>query len=165
MNNIDLILERSNVDDKDYIKSLYQYYLHDLSEFNESLQLNSTGSFDNSFIDLYYCDDHLIPLKITLGSSIIGFILCSISSGQVVDHVIQDTFILRSHRNKVFCVLALKQLFDLYPGKFGLDILIKNEPAKLFWRNLLDRLGRNYTSHEVIETGDLCIRMIFDSRK
>ena len=163
MKNKDSKLERSSVDDKDFIKNIYQYYLHDLSEFNDSLQHNSMGLFDNSFVDSYYSEDNLIPLKITLKNSIIGFILCSI--GQKVDYVIQDIFILRNYRNRGLCKLALKQLFDLYPGKFGLDVLMGNEPAKLFWEHCLEHLGINYTSYEVIEDGELGIRLIFDSRK
>jgi len=160
---INFKLERSSVDDKDFIKNLYQYYVHDLSEFSDSLQLNSMGLFDNSFVDSYYYEENLKPLKITLENSIIGFIFCSI--GQKVDYVIQDIFILRNYRNRELGKFALKQLFDLYHGKFGLDILIKNEPAKLFWTHCLEHLGIKYTSHEVIEDGDLCIRLIFDSTK
>jgi predicted acetyltransferase len=158
-------LERSVVDDKEFIKNIHQYHLHDLSEYNHCLQLNSTGLFDNSFVDSYYCEDNLIPLKITLENSIIGFIFCSISSGQKVEYIIQDAFILRSYRNKGLCKLALKQLFNLYPGKYGLGILMKNEPAKLFWKHCLEHLGINYTSDEVIVDGNLCIRLFFDSRK
>ena len=165
MKNIDFKLERSSVDDKDFIKNIYQSYLHDLSEFNDCLQVNSLGLFDNSFVDSYYYEDNLIPLKITLENNIIGFIFCSISSGQKVDYIIQDVFILRNYRNRGLCKLALKQLFDLYSGKFGLDVLMKNEPAKLFWKHCLEHLGINYTSYEVIEDGTLCIRLIFDSRK
>ncbi len=72
MKNIDFKLVRSSVVDKDFIKNIYQYYLHDLSEFNDCLQLDSMGLFNNPFVDLYYCEDNLIPLKITLENNIIG---------------------------------------------------------------------------------------------
>ena len=163
MKNKDSKLERSSVDDKDFIKNIYQYYLHDLSEFNDSLQHNSMGLFDNSFVDSYYSEDNLIPLKITLKNSIIGFILCSI--GQKVDYVIQDIFILRNYRKRGLGKLALKQLLDLYRGRFGLDILIKNEPAKLFWTRCLEHFGINNISSEVIEDKDIVIRLFFDSTK
>ena len=87
MKDIDLKLEHSIVDDKEFIKNIHQNYLHDLSEFNDTLQPNSMGLFDNSFIDSYYHEDNLIPLKITLDNNIIGFVF--ISSGQTVDYVIQ----------------------------------------------------------------------------
>ena len=111
MKNIDSKLERSSVDDKDIINNLYQYYVHDLSEFNDNLQPDSMGLFDVSFVDSYYSEDNLIPLKITLENSIIGFVFCSI--GKKVDYVIQDIFILRNYRNRGLGKLALKQLFDL----------------------------------------------------
>jgi predicted acetyltransferase len=163
MKNADLKLERSGVDDKDFIKNIYQHYLHDLSEFNDSLQLNAIGLFDNSFVDSFYCKDNLIPLKITLANSIIGFLFCS--KGQKVDYIIQEVFILRSYRNRGLGTVALQQLFALYPGRYGIVILMKNEPAKLFWTHCLEHLGINYTSSEVIEDGQLCIRLIFDSIK
>ena len=163
MKNTDLKLERSNVDDKDVIKNMYQYYVHDLSEFNDNLHVDSMGLFDTSFVDRYYCEDDLIPLKITLENSTIGFLNCSI--GQKVDYVIQDIFILRNYRNRGLGKLALKQFFDLYRGRFGLDILIKNEPAKLFWEHCLEHFGINNISSEVIEDEDIVIRLFFDSKK
>ncbi len=163
MKDIDFKLERSVVDDKEFIKNIYQYYLHDLSEFNDALQPNSMGLFDNSFIDSYYHEDNLIPLKITLDNNIIGFVF--ISSGQTVDYVIQDVFILRNYRNRGLGELVLKKLFDLYPGKFGLVVLIKNKPAELFWKRCLEHLDIEYISEELIADGELCIRLIFDSIK
>jgi len=163
MKNTDLKLERAGIDDKDFIKNLYQHYMHDLSEFNDSLQPDAMGLFDNSFVDSYYCKDNLIPLKITLANSIIGFLFCS--KGQKVDYIIQDIFILKNYRNRGLGKLAVEQLFALYPGRFGLGVLIKNASAKLFWTHCLEHLGINYTSSEVIEDGQLCIRLIFDSRK
>ncbi|OHB58397.1 MAG: hypothetical protein A2173_08780 [Planctomycetes bacterium RBG_13_44_8b] len=162
MENINLKLERSTIDDKDVLKNLYLYYAHDLSEFNDSLKTDPNGLFGNS-IDLYFNDGRLIPLKIILENSIIGFLFCS--KGQTVDYVIQDMFILRNYRNRGLGKLALKQLFSLYPGKFGLDILIKNTPAKLFWTHCLEHLGINYTSSELISDGQLGTRLFFNSRK
>jgi predicted acetyltransferase len=162
MKNADLKLERSTIDDKDVLKNLYLYYAHDLSEFNDSLKTDPNGLFGNS-IDLYFNDDRLIPLKIILDNSIIGFLFCS--TGQKVDYIVQEMFILRNYRNRGLGKLALKQLFNLYPGRYGLVILMKNEPAKLFWTHCLEHLGINYTSSEVIEDGQLCTRLIFDSRK
>ena len=165
MKNINIKLERSVVADKELIKNIHQYYLHDLSEYNHCLLPNSTGLFDNSFVDSYYYDDNLIPLKITLENSVIGFIFCSISPGPKVEYIIQDAFILRGYRNRGLCKLALKQLFNLYPGKYGLVILMKNEPAKLFWKHCLEHLGISYTSDEVFVDENLCLRLIFDSKK
>ena len=165
MKNADLKLERAGVDDKDFIKNLYQHYLHDLSEFNDSLKVDSAGLFDNSFLDPYFNDDNLILLKIIFDNSIIGFIFCSTFPQQTVDCIIQEMFILRNYRNRGLGKFALKQFFNLYSGKFGLYILIKNTPAKLFWTRYLEQSGINYTSSEVIEDGQLCIRLIFDSRK
>lgn len=153
------------MDDKEFIKNIYQYYLHDLSEYNHCLLPNSTGLFDNSFVDSYYYNDNLIPLKITLKNSIIGFIFCSISSGPKVKYIIQDVFILRSYRNRGLCKLALKQLFKFYPGKYGLVILKKNEPAKLFWKRCLKYLDINYTSDDAVVDDTLCNRIFFDSER
>jgi predicted acetyltransferase len=161
MKNTDLKLERSGVDDKDFIKNLYQLYLQDLSEFKASLQCNAMGSFYNSFVDSFYCKDNLIPLKITFANSIVGFLFCS--TGRTVDYIIQDIFILKNYRNRGFGKVALQQLFALYPGRYGLFILMKNTPAKLFWMRCLECLGINYTSDEIVEDGEHCIKFIFDS--
>jgi predicted acetyltransferase len=163
--NINIKLERSVADDKEFIKNIHQHYLHDLSEYNHCLQLNSAGLFDNSFVDSYYCDDNLIPLKITLENNIIGFIFCSISSGPKVEYIIQDVFILKGYRNRGLCKSALEQLFNIYPGRYGLVILMNNEPAKSFWEQCLKRLGINYTSDEAVVDENLCLRLFFDSRK
>jgi predicted acetyltransferase len=157
-------LERSVVDDKEFIKNIYQYYLHDLSEYNHCLLPDSNGLFDNSFVDSYYCDENLIPFKITLKNSIIGSIFCSISSGQKVDYIIQDIFIMRGYRNRGLCKSVLKQLFRLYPGKYGLVILMKNKPAKLFWKRCLKYFNINYTSDDAVVDETPCTRIFFDSK-
>lgn len=163
MEDMDLRLEGAGVDDKDVIMNMYQYYVHDLSEFNDSLQVDSVGRFDTAFFESYFYEDNIIPLKITFENSIIGFIICT--TGRKVDYVIQDTFILRNYRKRGFGRLALKQLFGLYQGRFGLDILIKNEPAKLFWENCLEGFGVKDVRSEVIEEdGDIVTRLFFDYR-
>ena len=163
--NTNVKLELPVDDDKEFIKNIHKHYLHDLSEFNHDLQINSAGVFDNSFIDSYFYEDNQIPLKITLENTIIGFIFCSISSGPKVKYIIQDVFVLRSYRNRGVCKSALKQLFNLYPGKYGLVILMKNEPAKLFWNRCLEHLGISYTSDKAVVDGNPCIRLFFDSEK
>ena len=154
-------LEIACVDDKDFMRNIYQAYLHDLSEFNDSLELDCKGLFDDSWIDSYYYKDNLMPFKITLDGRVIGFIFCSI--GETVDYIVQDIFILRNYRNKGLSKLALKQLFNIYKGTFGLDVLITNEPAMLFWKNCLKDFKIYYTTSKVGSESERCMRFFFDT--
>ena len=159
---MDIKLEHSTIEDREHIKKLYQLYAHDLSEFVD-VQLNSEGLFDDSVVDNYYSDGQLKPLKIKQQGRIVGFIFCS--TGQTVDYVIQEFFILRNYRRQGLARQALKQLLTLYEGTFGFVVLIKNKPAQLFWENILKYYGINYTKDEMTADGELCFKYVMDNNK
>jgi predicted acetyltransferase len=159
---IDVQLEHSTVEDKEYIKKLYQLYAHDLSEFVDA-QLDSEGLFDDSFVDNYYDGGQLKSLKIKQQDRIIGFIFCS--TGQTVDYVIQEFFVLRNYRRQGLARQALKQFFALYDGKIGFVVLKKNKPAQLFWGNIFKYYGINYTKDETTADGELCLKYIMDAKE
>lgn len=68
-------IEEAQVKDKEKIKNLFQFYLHDLSEFAETLNVNSQGKFENNDVDTFFGMENAISMTIKIKDEVIGFIL------------------------------------------------------------------------------------------
>lgn len=148
-------LEEIQEKDKEMIKNLFQFYLHDLSEFAETLNVNSQGKFDNNDVDTFFGMEKAISMMIKIKDEVIGFIF--IIKGKTMDYIINEIFILRKHRSKGIGKIVINKLFELYPGKYGLVILAKNKPARSFWRSVYDEHNIEYEENEVIFDTEVCV--------
>lgn len=158
-----LELAPAKPEDRTFIKNIYPFYLHDLSEFTEDIQPGADGTFDVDYVDTYFDEPDHTCLNITLDGRIIGFILLSKFENAKVDYVIQEAFVLRGFRGKGFGKIIFAKLLELYTGKFALYVLDRNEPAKHFWQRSLVHLGLSFEQEEITEDGAEFVRMIFTS--
>ncbi len=154
-------ITEADVKDKEKLKNLFQYYLHDLSEYTDTLNVNSQGKFDNNDVDVFFDEINFIPMKIKVEEEIIGFIFLNHSMGKVVDYIINDIFILRKYRNKGIGKIVINKLFELYPGKYGLIELIKNKPAIKFWHSVFNDKNLKYEESKIVSDGEDCIMQKF----
>ncbi|MFJ8260496.1 hypothetical protein ACIQ4I_00840 [Rummeliibacillus sp. NPDC094406] len=53
-NEIHIELIEANSENKNILENLFQYYLHDLSEYTENLSLESDGKFDSGDVELFF---------------------------------------------------------------------------------------------------------------
>ncbi|MEJ8547984.1 GNAT family N-acetyltransferase [Brevibacillus borstelensis] len=124
---------------KEILLNLYQLYLHDLSEYSSYIEIGSHGLFDFGNNHLYWeKKDSLYPYLIIHNGLPVGFILLA---GQPytfpdTDYSLQEIFLLRNHRRKGLGRQAIRQLFNIHPGKYYVCQLAKNNPALSFFRNL-----------------------------
>lgn len=150
-------LTKADANDREKLKNLFQFYLHDLSEYTDALSVNSQGEFDNNDVDLFFDEANLIPLAIKIEKEVIGFIFLNCSKGSVVDYIINDLFILRKYRKRGIGKVVIDKLFDLYPGKYGLLELINNKPAIKFWHAVFQDKNIEYEEREVVSDGEVCL--------
>lgn len=146
--------------DKEKLKNLFQFYLHDLSEYSDALNVNSQCKFDDSDVDVFFDETNLIPMTIKIKEAIIGFIFLNHSMG-TVDYVINDIFILRKYRNRGLGKIVIDKLFKLYPGKYGLLELIRNKPAITFWHSVFNDKNLEYEESEIVSDGEDCLMQKF----
>ncbi|HWI48391.1 MAG TPA: GNAT family N-acetyltransferase [Rummeliibacillus sp.] len=154
-NEIDIKLIEANSEDKNILENLFQYYLHDLSEYTENLGLESDGRFDITDIELFITQDNLLPIKILLNNEIIGFIF--LIKGKTVDYVINDMFILRKFRSKGLGKVVTKIIFDQYKGSYAVMQLVNNKPAITFWHTIYHNSQIEYEENEMVSGEDLCL--------
>ncbi len=154
-------IAEADVKDKEKLKNLFQFYLHDLSEYTDALNVNSQGKFDNNDVDTFFDEANLIPMTIKIREEIIGFIFLNHSMGKVVDYIINDIFILRKYRNRGIGKVVIDKLFKLYSGNYGLLELIKNKPAIKFWHSVFNDKNLKYEESEIVSDGEDCLMQKF----
>lgn len=155
-------IEKAQVKDKEKISNLFQFYLHDLSEFAETLNVNSQGKFENNDVDTFFEMENAISMTINVKDVVVGFIF--IIKGKTVDYIINEIFILRKYRSKGIGKIVINKLFESYPGKYGLAILAKNKPAIRFWNSVYDEHNIDYEENEAIYDTEVCISHRFTIR-
>lgn len=145
--------------DKNALKNMHQLYLHDLSEYTDSLDINADGIFETDDIDTYYEMDSLFPILIECNKNIVGFVLLNTPpyAPKGYDYYINDFFILRKFRGQGIGKATAKKLFQTYSGKFAMVQLARNHTAINFWKRVLNENTIEYEEKEKIEDGEPCI--------
>ena len=155
-------LKKAEEADKKMLTNLHQLYLHDLSAYIRSLNVNREGVFETDDIDTFYQVDALIPLVIEYEGKTAGFILLNTPPYAKGDYYINDFFILRKYRGLGIGKLTVKVLFETYKGKYSMMELGTNLPAISFWKKVLTENGIKYEEQEVMDGEDACLVQVFD---
>ncbi|MBU8567943.1 GNAT family N-acetyltransferase [Virgibacillus pantothenticus] len=152
-------IKEANSEDKNSVENLFQFYLHDLSEYTDNLNIAKNGNFDTSDVELFFTKDNLLPLKIVLEDEIIGFIF--LIKGKTVNYVINDMFILRKFRNRGLGKIVVKKVFTQYKGTYAVMQLINNKSAVTFWHSLYNDIQLEYEESQMVSSGETCLLQKF----
>jgi len=141
-------LEPVKFEQKELLYNLYQYYRYDFSKYTEE-DVGLDGRFA---IDLehYWIDPRWNPFFICNGERIIGFLVVLFENYDTEPdptHVIYDFLILSKYRKRGLGKKAATEAFDLFKANWKVVQIKKNEPAILFWRNVVN----HYTSGQYTE--------------
>lgn len=146
------------------LENLMALYLHDLSEFSLDLKVNEAGKFVYDGLEFYFSTKELKPFFVYFEDEIAGFIL--LNSGRyvpmIIDYSVHEFFILKSFRKKGIGAIAIKQIFDMYKGKYKIVQLKNNKLAIDFWTNLYKKQGIEYNMFEEKSDGIECMMQIFN---
>jgi aminoglycoside 6'-N-acetyltransferase I len=131
------------------IKNLYPLYLHDLSEFSDTLPnehgilepdavrtLSEQGEVQNIW---WQRRGKLLPflIRVELVPAGFAFIVKSPEENPEIDFCLQEFFIVRAYRRTGVGRRAAEELFRRFPGQWELYVLAKNLNAQAFWRAVL----------------------------
>jgi predicted acetyltransferase len=159
----DLAVKLASIDDKNIISNLYCCYLHDLSEFTDSIETDENGRFIWDSADLYWENSSLHPFLIWYQNKPIGFILLTekpyVLEG--CDFCVQEFFILKKYRRQGLGRKLLKDIFQTYKGVYCLLILEKNKIALNFWRQFHQENNQKYEEGLMDYDNDKCYYHVF----
>ncbi|QYR22330.1 GNAT family N-acetyltransferase [Paenibacillus sp. sptzw28] len=129
-------------DKKEVLQNLYQLYHYDFSQFTEN-DINSFGLYEIS-LDHYWQDPRWNPFFIHFADKIVGFLVVLFENYDVdpdPTHVIYDFMVLRKFRRTGVGRKAAEKAFNLFKANWKVAQMSNNEPAILFWRDMI----REYT--------------------
>jgi aminoglycoside 6'-N-acetyltransferase I len=164
-----LELEKMPAEKAHILQNLYPCYLHDLSEFQDTLP-NQHGLFESdevvsydkeTFLKIWWQHpDQLFPYIIKIDDRPAGFALIGTKpySGDS-DYEIKEFFIVNPYRKKGFAEQAALKAFGLFNGKWKCAVLPRNLPACSFWRRTISKItSSNYMeSQEKTDDGEMVI--------
>ncbi|MCR8645662.1 GNAT family N-acetyltransferase [Paenibacillus sp. N1-5-1-14] len=150
---------------KDILKQLMTLFLHDLSEYNNDIEINqSTGVFEFDVFDWFFEKEGLTPFFIKNTDKIIGFILLQsgpFSNQEFADYVLNSFFILKKYRRQGLGKEACKVFFKQFPGRYAISQIETNIPAIQFWKNTYRSFGIEFYEKAEIEEGHKVIYQYF----
>ncbi len=130
-------------DQKTTLRNLMSLYLHDLSEYTDTLSISASGVYHYDGLGLYFTDQALVPLFIFNGDNLAGFILLNRPpyAPAETDFCLNELFVLRGFRGRGIARSAVSECFRQYPGRYVVRQFTRNVPAIGFWRRLFARLS------------------------
>ena len=133
---------------KEVLQNLYQLYHYDFSLFTEE-DINSVGLYEIN-LEHYWEDPRWNPFFIYDAGKIVGFLVILLENYDVdpyPTHVIYDFMVLKKFRRNGLGREAAVKSFDLYQANWKVAQMSSNEPAILFWRDVI----REYTDNRYTE--------------
>lgn len=139
-------LHHADQGDKEVLRNLLSLYLHDLSEFLDTIEVNETGRFEFDVLDMYFESPIFHPILLRVDGQLAGFILLTeapyVKPG--CDYCIQEFFIVKTYRGQGVGTQAVGELYRIFPGTYFLVVLEKNQVALHFWRTVHARYRLSY---------------------
>lgn len=128
------------------LEDLYRLYVQEMASYVEVG--SAMSDFDRHLRGLskYWDDEAHRAYLIYACGEIAGFCLVREYPGEAATHDIEQFFIVDAFKRKGIGRLALRQILDLYPGKWLIRVLKENERALLFWRQAIEAcVGNEYS--------------------
>jgi predicted acetyltransferase len=129
------------------LENLFQFYTHDFSEFWQGLptgELGPDGRFSDYPLDAYWTDPGHVPLILRVGGALAGFALLNVAthSGRPADRNMAEFFVVRKHRRGGVGLMAAREIFARFPGRWEVAVARRNVGALAFWRKAIEGFDR-----------------------
>lgn len=122
------------------IENLFQYYMHDMSEYADLDMLpNGVYNYSASLIDEYWLDGRY-PYLVYCGRRLAGFALIRRYPNDLSRYDVGQFFILRFFRRKSVGFKVFTRLTELHPGEWLTRVMLENHSALSFWQSVISRL-------------------------
>jgi predicted acetyltransferase len=158
---------RRSAADREWLTSVYPFYLHDLSEFDEGYySLDERGSWTPDHLPSWLEEDGDHPLIVLESDRRVGFALVNQAPsphvGPGLDFRMSEFFVLRAWRGRGIGHRAVFALFDRFRGKWEISELPRNAAAISFWRRVIGV----YSGGRHTETSDASgVRQVIDTSR
>jgi predicted acetyltransferase len=126
-------------EDMPVLEQLMELYCHDMSEFLE-LNVDHKGRFGYKYLDLYWTEPDRYTFFIVVDGRFAGFVLVNKNLKVEKDpdaHAIAEFFVMRRYRQYGIGKFVARRIFDMYPGKWEISVLVENKPATRFWKDIV----------------------------
>ena len=133
-------VKKATVKQKPLLENLMQLYLYDFSEF-EKTDVDKNGLFDYDHLNMYWKDSNRFPFIVYVDNKIAGFVLVNLKDPYSKSKYqgISEFCILRKYQKQGIGEKVAWEIFDLFPGKWEIRELKKNEGAQKFWKKVIHR--------------------------
>ncbi|WP_423802006.1 GNAT family N-acetyltransferase [Neobacillus sp. SAB-20_R2A] len=131
------------------LHNLMQFYIYEFSQFIPAISLEENGAYKPFDLTPYWSSPIHHPFFIKKDEEFIGFVLVE-SATESEPNTILEFFIIRKYSGNGFGKIAANEIFTLFPGKWRVTQIEKNEPAKAFWRSTISK----FTGGRFNETTD-----------
>lgn len=158
---MNVILQKAAPTEKNILRNLYSFYLHDLSAYSASLKTNSEGTFEFDAFDLIWEKEGLTPYFIKYNEELAGFLLLiEPPLAKRADYSINDFFLFNQYRRKGIGEEALRILWDEKPGSYYIVQLSTNQKAVAFWKKIFQRFSLPFEETLGTEDGEEIVSQI-----
>jgi predicted acetyltransferase len=155
-------LRKASTEEKAILKNLYAFYLHDLSAYSSSLEINSEGTYEFDAFEDIWERDGITPYFIMADGLLAGFLLfLEAPLLTKVDYCINDMFLFHPYRGKGVAEAALASLFAEKKGEYYVVQLESNLRAIGFWRKLLKKHQFPYEEMNDVKDGENIVSQRF----
>ncbi|MCU1759488.1 GNAT family N-acetyltransferase [Pseudomonas sp. 14P_8.1_Bac3] len=157
-------LHRAQRDELDTIENLMQFYLHDFSEWLP-LKLGAQGFFNTQDQEDYWRAPATQPFLIKVDGELAGFVtLDDRTHLPGAEHNVGYLFVSRRYRGQGVAKFVISTLLSQHPGQWQIFHIDANQPARLFWAQVLPALiGDGLTRHHRPVDGYPCTFYRFQS--
>ncbi|ANX13615.1 GNAT family N-acetyltransferase [Fictibacillus arsenicus] len=142
------VIKNAEINDKETIKNLMQFYFYDFSEFVEAY-VGNNGLFDEyTYLNNYWEEKERFPYLIEKEGKIAGFILVrEVQDKDKRYWSISEFFIMKKFRLSGLGKYAAHQVFQIHKGNWEVFQIESNKPAQAFWRKVI----KDYTDEQFAE--------------
>ena len=138
--------------DKNILFNLMQLYTYELSFYEDettNFTLLDSGLYAmNDYLELYFKEESRHPYILKYDNKLAGFVMQRHNSENINE--IAEFFVLNKYRRMGAGTFMANKMFELYKGKWEISILIKNERAKCFWRNVVNKVSNSKFEERLI---------------
>jgi predicted acetyltransferase len=118
------------------LANLLELYAHDFSEFHE-VEIGADGRFGYKDLPLYWSEPDRHPFFLQVDGSLAGFALVKRMLPDAGDEIVWDMaefFVVRGQRRRGIGVLAAKEVWRRFPGRWQVRIMEANDAGRLYWQ-------------------------------
>ncbi|WP_129690558.1 GNAT family N-acetyltransferase [Gottfriedia acidiceleris] len=130
------------------LHNLMQFYIYEFTKFLPGIKLGENGSFHKFNLEKYWQELDYHAFFVLYEEELIGFALIEAST-ELKKNWIEEFFIIEKYKGKGIGKKVAIELFNLFPGKWSISQIEKNEPAQAFWRNVIHYYTKGHFTERV----------------